>query len=408
MTWFIVMAGLLAAAALAFLLTPLLWTKGAGSSAVSRRDSNIAVYRDQLAELERDLRDGALADDQLRSAKKELERRLLDDAAASELETVRRPSRLAAVVLGVSVPLFAALLYFLLGNFDALGGRAGEGHAVSADQVEAIVSKLAARLEREPDNVEGWALLGRSLAVMGKYPDAARAYAAAVKRSPDDAQLLADYADVLAVSQGRKLEGEPEALVKRALAIDPRNLKALALAGTVAFERREFDGAIEYWQQMLPLAPPESELAQSVRSSIADAEAQGGKRRATAASGADRGAATVKALSGVVTLAPALAARVGPDDTVFVFARSGDPKGPRMPLALLRRSARDLPIKFTLDDSTAMNPAVPLSSAAKLVVVARVSRSGSASRQAGDLEGVSRTVKLGAHQISVVIDGEAK
>ena len=403
MTWFIVMAGLLLAAAMAFLLTPLLFSKRGSRSAVSRRDSNVAVYRDQLAELERDVREGALAEGQLRSAKTELERRLLEDTGPGEGETDRSTSRRTAIALGIGIPLFAALLYFLLGNFDTVTGRADEGHAVSPDQVEAMVSKLAARLEREPDNIEGWALLGRSLAVLGKYPEAARAYAAAVKRSGDDAQLLVDYADVLAVAQGRKLEGEPEALVKRALAIDPRNPKALALAGTIAFERREFDGAIEYWQRILPLVPPESELAQSVRSSIADAEERGGKRRATVT----RSAPTANALSGVVTLAPALASRVGPDDTVFVFARAGDTKGARMPLALVRRSARDLPIKFTLDDSSAMNPAVPLSSAGEVVVVARVSRSGSASPQPGDLEGVSRIVKPGANAIRVVIDGEA-
>ena len=404
MTSFVVIAALLVAAALAFLLTPLVWIKRGGGSAVSRRDSNVAVYRDQLADLERDLRDGALADEQLRSAKKELERRLLEDVAATEGRTVRRPSKLAAAALGIAVPLFAALLYFWLGNFDALTARTDEGHAVSPAQVEAMVSKLAVRLEREPENVEGWTLLGRSLAVLGKYPEAARAYAAAVKLSADDAQLLVDYADVLGMAQGRKLDGEPEALVRRALAIDPRNVKALALAGTIAFERREFDGAIEYWQRTLPLVPPESELGQSVRSSIADAEAQGGKRSAALA----RGAPTVKALKGVVTLAPALAARVGPGDTVFVFARSGDPKEPRTPFALLRKSARDLPIKFTLDDSTAMNPAVPLSGAGEVVVVARVSRSGSASPQPGDLEGISRVVKPGANGIKVVIDGEAK
>jgi cytochrome c-type biogenesis protein CcmH len=276
-----------------------------------------------------------------------------------------------------------------------------------------MVARLAARLAKEPDNVEGWVMLGRSYTALSEFAEAARAYGNAVARSGSDAALLADYADALAMAQGRSLEGEPEKIIQRALAIDPNNVKALALAGTAAFERREYVGAVGYWERILKIAPEESEFAQSVRSSITEAEAlakqSGGVApvaRAPKAPAANKAPAGTGAVSGVVQIAPALAARVAPGDTLFVFARPAE--GPRMPLAIVRAQGKDLPFKFILDDSSAMAAGMNLSSQKQVIVGARISKSGSATPQSGDLEGLSRPVAVGATGVTVLVNAETK
>jgi cytochrome c-type biogenesis protein CcmH len=268
-----------------------------------------------------------------------------------------------------------------------------------------MVERLAARMKENPEDAEGWTMLGRSYAVIDRYAEAAVAYANAVKRSEPDAQLLADYADALAMAQGRNLRGEPERLIAQALKVDPQNVKALMLAGTVAFEKKDFKGAIAYWERILKALPPDSPIADSVRDSIADARKFAGTAKASpsAKPGATAAAASV---SGTVRLAPGVAAKASPDDTVFIFARPAE--GPRMPLAVMRKRVRDLPTAFTLDDSMAMTPAAKLSNHAQVVVGARVSKSGNPAAQPGDLEGLSAQVKPGATGIAVVIGSEVR
>jgi cytochrome c-type biogenesis protein CcmH len=210
-----------------------------------------------------------------------------------------------------------------------------------------------------------------------------------VQRLPNDSRLLADYADVAAMAQGRRLQGKPEALIARALAADPRNVKALSLAGTLAFEKGDYAGAIEKWRSILALVPAGSDAERSLRASIADAERRGN-------------IATV-AIEGRVELERALLGQVKPDDTVFIFARL---PGERMPLAMLRRKAAELPLAFRLDDNAAMSPAARFSDAKEVVIVARVSRSGQAQPQAGDLEGSSARTRPGASGVVVKIKSE--
>ncbi|HTL25004.1 MAG TPA: c-type cytochrome biogenesis protein CcmI, partial [Burkholderiales bacterium] len=264
-------------------------------------------------------------------------------------------------------------------------------------EVEAMVERLAERLKTDSANVEGWMLLARSYGAFGRFRESADAYATAVKLRPGDAQLLADYADALGMALGRKLEGEPEKLVARALEIDPRNLKALALAGTAAFERKDFAAAAKYWERMLPLVPPDSEDARSIRSNLDEAlaMAKGGAPPVTAA--APKGG-----LRGEVKIAPAIAAQAAPTDTVFIFARAA--QGPPMPLAVLRKQVRDLPVQFSLDDSMAMAPGANLSGAPQVIVGARVSKSGSPTAQPGDLQGLSAPVANDASGVTIVID----
>ena len=228
--------------------------------------------------------------------------------------------------------------------------------------------------------------------MLGRFPEAVDAYAKATQRAPRDPQLLADFADALAMARGERLAGEPEKLVLRALELDPNHLKALALAGTAAFERKDYAGAARFWQRMLPLMPAGSEDARAIQANVDEALALGGKPAAAKHPG----------LRGTVRIAAKLKANVSPDDTVFIFARAVE--GPPMPLAVRRARVRELPLAFSLDDSMAMAPGAKLSSFSRIIVSARISRSGNATPQSGDLQGESGPVANDASGVRVLID----
>jgi len=401
MTAFVALGALLVAGALLFIVPPLL-RRGARTGA-TRDAVNVAVYRDQLRELDADLRAGTLASDQYERAHREIEARLLADVDKGDApKNPPRGSRAAAIALGLAVPVCALAIYFAVGNLGALAPDAGRDmarHGMSEQQFEALVARLAVRLKDNPEDAEGWMMLGRSYSVLGRFGESAEAYAKAAARMPRDAQLLADYADALAMAQGRSLQGEPEKILVRALAIDPLNVKARVLAGTAAFNRNDYSGAIRHWERILDALPGESEMAQRVQASIAEARALGAGPKPILGKSPGR-------VRGVVKIAPQLAAKVGPGDTVFIFARAE--QGPRMPLAILRKHVRDLPAEFTLDDSMAMSPASKLSGHQRVVIGARVSKSANATPQPGDLEGLSAPVKVGAEGVSVTIDTELR
>jgi cytochrome c-type biogenesis protein CcmH len=392
---FLVLCGLLAAAALALLLPPLLgrpWTRVQRTLA-----SNKAVYAEQLADLDAELRAGSLSREQWTTARGEIERRALDEAPEGETSAQPSRSRMAAVVVGVALPAAAAALYWFLGNPQGLlppAPAAAAPQSVTPQQIEAMVERLAGLLKTHPEDADGWIMLGRSYGVLGRYPDAVSAYARAAKLRPGDAQVLTDYADALAMARGRDLTGPPERLLARALELDPNNAKALVLAGTAAFQRRDYKAAAGYWQQALPLIPDGTEVADSMRSGIAEAES---RMRA----GGAAPAANAEQIKGKVSLAAAAAAKVSPDDSVFVYARAAE--GPRMPLAVLRRQVKDLPFEFSLDDSMAMNPAFKLSGFSRVIVVARVSKSGSAAPVKGDLEASTEPLAPGTKGIRLEI-----
>ena len=375
-----ILFGAIAALLAALVLARLFWPARARRE-VSARDANVSIYRDQLRELDADLAAGKIAREDHERSRLEVEHRALDDVAVSEAPA-RRPVVPWPVVM--VIPVAAIAVYLLVGSPRIIDREAEQ--AVTAQQIESMVARLAAKLRDNPDDADGWKLLGRSYYVLGRFGESAAAYAHAATRAPRDAQLLADFADSLAMARGQTMLGEPEKLALRAVEIDPKNLKALALAGTAAFERKDFARAAAFWQRMLPLVPPDSEDSRAIQANIDEALALKGSR----------------VLRGEVRLADKLKGSVSPDDVVFVFARAAE--GPPMPLAVLRKKVRDLPITFALDDSMAMAPQAKLSGFPKVVISARVSKSGSAAPQAGDLQGASRPVANDASGVRVVID----
>jgi cytochrome c-type biogenesis protein CcmH len=369
--------------------------------APSASQSNLQVLKMQLLHLDQELAQGSLDAEQHRSARAEIERRVLEEEDVAAAPVRAGSPRATLLLLLVAVPVLVLGLYAFIGNPAALSqqARATPGEP-TPQQVEAMVAQLAERMEKQPPgnvaDLEGWVMLGRSYAVMQRYPEAGRAFARALQLAPGDAQILVDQADVLAMQQGGQLQGEPLRLIEQALQNDPSNPKALALAGTAAFDRKDYAGAIGYWGRARAAAPQDSEFARSLDQSIADARAAGGGASAAAP------AVAAMTISGRVSVAPALASRVAPGDTLFVFARAAE--GPRMPLAILKRSAAELPLSFTLDDSMAMSPELKLSAFANVVISARISKSGEAMPQSGDLEGQTAPLAGRSSGIELSID----
>ena len=329
----------------------------------------------------------------------------------------RAPSRALLAGVTVFVLLFGLLGYAWRGNRDGLSNGPGEAAPSAASsasaaeaqaRIDAMVNRLAERLKTNPDDAQGWAMLARAYSVQGRAEEALPAYKRVVDLRPNDAQALADYADGMAAIQ-RTLDGEPEKLVKQALKLDPANVKALSLAGAIAFGRDDFNGAASYWQRALDATEPDGELAVRLKGALTQAREQAGQA-ASAAPGAvaatspppaGSGAASTGVITGRVSIAAALQGQVGPDDTVFIFARPA--AGSKMPLAILRKRAGDLPLAFTLDDSLAMSPAARLSSAQQVVVGARISKSGNAMPQPGDLQVLSAVVPVGQRDLRLEI-----
>lgn len=374
-------------------------------------DASAAIYRDRKHELDAEVASGAITADERDATGAELVSRLGEelaaDAPAPPVPAGRAPW-ITAIVLVALVPAVALVAYLALGRPEALDADAARKR-FSDTEIVAMVERLAQRMKENPTDPQGWLLLGRSWNALQRYDDAAKAYEQAAIRLPDNADVLADWADALGMAQGRKLAGRPTDLVGQALAVDPKHPKALALAASAAMERGDDKTAVGYWRRLLAIVPPGSEDAQGIRETIAQLE--GGSTAAPAspsapasATGAPSAPATASAarVTGRVVVAPALAARVASDATLFVYARA--PQGSRMPLAILKRTARDLPLEFTLDDSMAMTPAATLSGASAVVVEARISATGSATPAAGDLAGSSPAVPPGTTGIVVTID----
>lgn len=405
MTSFVVIAALLACAVLLCLLPPLLLRAGEVSRPHGTGQANLAVLRDQARELDADLAAGALSLDGHATARDELAARVLQDVSEAVASSAQPRQLRTAVVLALALPLAAVVLYLQLGQPDGLrvvpqGAGAGAPQHDSPADVEAMVAALAARLAREPENIEGWRMLARSYSAMDRHAEAASTYERLARMLPDEAGVLADYADALATSQGAVLKGEPERLVAKALALEPQHVKALSLSGSAAFQRGDFHLAERQWRAVLALIPGNSAFARSTAASI---EAARASRGVTAAPVTDVRAPVV--LSGTVRLAPSLLAEASPGDTVFIYARAVGAKGP--PLAALRKQVRDLPVAFRLDDSMGMGGA-RLSEQREVLVGARISRTGSASPAQGDLEGATGPVAPGARGVVIEIGQRRK
>jgi cytochrome c-type biogenesis protein CcmH len=411
--FWILCAALLLVAVL-FVVLPL-WRKSSSDNDVQRDAANLGILRDQAAELEEDLRDGLLTREAYEQGKKELQTRLIEEVKINELSAVkspRNPARVLAMVLAVAIPLFSVLIYLAVGNTDALYPQevivADADGVIHSDEALHRLEKKVKRISKDPKD---WWMLARTYTELKRYPDAAAAYEHLVSMVPDEPQLWANYADVYAMAHGQTLQNdEVTKLINKALELDPSNITALALSGSAAMDRKDYAMAITRWQALVDELPPGSPEIEVYRGGLEKAamllvQQPGGKEilaKMTAGRAAQKATTNSAAITGKVTLSPALSDKVAPTDTVFILARAA--QGPKMPLAVLRKQVKDLPLAFTLDDSMAMQPQLKLSGFKQVVVVARVSKSGTPIAQSGDLQGLTGTIRPGVKGLNVVID----
>ena len=287
--FWVICAGLLLVA-LAFVLPPALQHSEESERKTDdeRKQANIAVYRDQLSELEADLRNGIVSQEQYAQDRDEIERRLLEDTTTvkskEKSKTAPAGTRSTAYALALGLPILAIIFYWNVGNPKAITGAAVASAPANPaqpavppertqQQIEANVAKLAERLKSNPSDAQGWTMLARSYSSMEKFGEAAGAYAKATELTPKDADLWAEYAFATAMASGRSLQGKPMEFVQRALKVDPENAKALQLAGSAAFETKDYKKAVDYWQRVLKQVPPDSDVAQTITSRINEAKA---------------------------------------------------------------------------------------------------------------------------------------
>ncbi|HSW13730.1 MAG TPA: c-type cytochrome biogenesis protein CcmI [Solimonas sp.] len=393
-------------------LTRPFWSRS-GVAQLRRKAANVAVYRSRLAELENEAASGLVEAEAATQLRQELAARLLRDAEtpaeASEPAVAPRRAWQPALLLSVLLAGFAVAAYWQQGSW-----RTQQMVAVAAQNPEAgrqlavedMVAKLAARLEKSPDDIEGWAMLGRSYAVLGRYNDAATAYGEANRRVPQpDADLLVSEGEALAMARERDLMGRPQQLFQQALAIDADHGKALWYAGLAASQAQDYAAARDHWLRL----SQRQDLPEELRTALAErlqqlAQLAGQPAPAmplpTAAPAAAKGETRLKLK---VSLSPELVARAPPGATLFVFAKAE--QGPPMPLAVQKLPGAKLPLEISLDDSMGMMPQLKLSQFDNWVVTARITAGGSVKAEPGDWEGSRKVSRVeSAQPVALVID----
>ncbi len=368
-------------------------------SAEADLEANLAAHRQRRRELARELNDGKIDREQYEQLLAELDRDLLElsDKAATEDKPSHRGMMSVFAVLA-TMPLAAMALYFSLGRPDLLDGRTTQTQSPTPPSLESAIAKIEARLKQHPDDLEGWVLLARSYQATRQADKALEAYRQALKLAPDHPDIQVRYAEALAQSRGGDLSGEPEKILQEVLKRYPDHPYALWLAGMAALHAGDRANAQRHWERLLAQMPQGSEprrqlTAMMRKAGLAVPETDGEPAGQTAAGGS--------AVQVTVRLDPKLAAKAEPDDPVFIFARAAE--GPPMPLAIVRKQVRDLPVTVTLDDSLAMMPQMKLSRFSKVLIGARVAKSGNAKGAPGDLEGWTRPVTLGQDESSVTV-----
>ena len=281
MTWlfFAIAVGMVTLATLALVLP---FRKPATFNTGDQAD-NLAILRDQLQQLTIDFNDGRIDRDQLELAQNDIAKRVLleERAIAADLPspaTKKIKLLIPVLLISIGLPVLAVSLYLIVGSPFAIDApQRTTQNTPSQQDIEAMVARLAEKLQTDPNNAQGWQMLARSYLALQRLPEAVQAYSKAVALAPNDAQLLIDYADLLAF-QNRSTKGEPMQLIQKALVLDPKNLKVLALAGTAYFEMGDYAKAEKYWQQAYTLAPAESDFAKGMAENITAAKNAAAKK----------------------------------------------------------------------------------------------------------------------------------
>ena len=365
----------------------------------SQANANAKVYRDQISDLDREHESGHISDQEWQQSRDELSVRLLEDTAAIDDPAAKaeKPAVWTAVVLAVAMPISAMGLYMWVGNPEALNPLALK----SPDQVDQkdlakLAQTLADRLQSQPDNLQGWVMLGRTYRTLENFDASLKAYDTALKLSADD-DLQLERIEVMAMQRQGQFEGEPWRVIREILQKDPQHFGALLTAGSASYAEGKYADALKYWEQArkpLDVNNPDLPGLENAIATVRDKLGMPTKPVPSVSSALN--------VSGQISLSAALKAKVSPNDAVFVYATPAN--GDRMPLAIMKTTVSQLPLNFMLDDSTAMTPERKLSMAGEVLVKVRVSKSGNAMPQSGDLTGASEgPVKVGAKGLKIEI-----
>jgi cytochrome c-type biogenesis protein CcmH len=395
---FWILAGLLMLTAFMIVLPPLWRQREIAAGDQDQR--NIVIARQRLVELNDQLQTGALTQAQYEEQRAELEAALSDDLdIPSQAKASGTKGRWMVFVLVLLIPLSALTLYAGLGSYASLDRPSDASAAPGPEDINRMVAGLAERMKSNPNDAQGWLMLGRSYKYLQQYPEAAEAFAQAHRLLGDQPEVLLSYADALAMASDGRLSGKPAELVFKALELEPNNMTGLWLGGMAKAEAGDVAGAIQLWRKLEASLPPGSEAQQEIQSLMANVENRSPEEQPAEAA--------PQGVDVEVSLAPELQSKVNPKDTVFIYAQA--PSGPQMPLAIVRKQVSELPLKVNLNDSMAMMPEMKLSRFDKVKLIARISKSGNAMQQPGDLIGVIETVDLADRTRNIIlIDSEVK
>ncbi len=387
---FLIPAFLLLVLVLVLLLRPFIFPPKV--EATSRRQMNAAIYREELEKLEVERTVGSINSADYEIAHAEMRQRLFQDTSEEDDRSVMGSSKITVIGLCVFITVLSAGFYFSLGDATRIAEKNTE-QPMTQEGVEKMVTEFAAKMEKDPTNLQGWVMLARSYRILGRNEEAAKAYERAGNFIDSDPQLLADYADILASNANGNFSGKPQKLINQALKLDPNNLMALWLSGTASYTAGNYKAAVQTWEKLAQQLPPGTEDVRSIEASIADARTKGGLSA--------QASVNTKGISGKIEISADLKSKVKSGDIVMVIARK---PGERMPVAVLKTSVSEFPMNFSLTDALAMNPSAPLSQLSEASIEVRISKTGMAKPEVGDLISAVQIVKVGANNIRLVID----
>jgi cytochrome c-type biogenesis protein CcmH len=404
---FLLIAGCLILLALLFILPPLWRQQPIAIAEIDER--NIAIAKHRLAELTEQLQSNNLSQAQYDEQRAELEQALSDDLDIQKQGLASTSQgRWLAYLLMAMLPILGGSLYAFLGNYKAISPTPemlGTTESAIPDQaaINKMVNGLAEKMKTDPNNAQGWLMLGKSYKYLQQYAKASEAYSQAYKLLGDKPDVMLLYADALSFANDEQVTGKSAELAFKALAIEPENPNALWLSGMAKAQAGEFMAAKKLWTKLKNSLPEGSDaqketldLLAKLDSKIAESTGEQTTEPTTAdntdTTPKNAPATTTAAVNIQVSLAPELLKQTSPEDTLFVYAQATS--GPQMPLAIVRKQVKELPLTVSLNDSLAMTPAMKLSNFANVKLLARVSKSGNAMKQTGDLIGIIEDVSL--------------
>lgn len=377
MTDFWIAASALLLVALAFLLLPIL--RGRRAQAEEDRTAlNVALYEERLAELTAQHAAGTLSDAQLEAGRADAARELLEDTENSDSPKIAKLGRSVPLIAAVLVPLVGYGLYMHWGASDKV--QMARQFSEQPRTVEEMTAHLEQAVKDQPDSAEAWYFLGRTYMNQERPADAAKAFARVVELAGRQPELLGQWAQAQYFAGDRQWSEQLQALTDEALQADPQELTSLGLLGIAAYEEGRYQDAVRFWEQLVAALPENDPSREAIRGGIERARQQvdGGSGNAAAGEAPAAASTQAAALQIQVQLDPKVAETVSPEDSVFVFARAVN--GPPVPLAAKRLTVGDLPATVTLSDADAMVPSLKISSVEQVTVMARVSRTGDATK----------------------------